>query len=232
MVAAVAAETLRLYARNLARLVALAVPFAALGFAASSAVDRIEDQVVYTVVSTLAVVVTYGLIAAAVAEWYRRRREPEQGTSIYGRVGRLAPPIAAMTVLSSIGIVVGIVALIVPGLILVARWSVAIPVLLNERTTPTRALGRSWSLVRGHSGAALVIALVPAAVAAAATEVALRAAGGRTTGLATSWAVDAAFQPLVGLAAAVLHARLPREEWTYEADAPPPPPLGQDRPPF
>ena len=119
-----------------------------------------------------------------------------------------------------------------------ARWSVAIPVLLTEGGTPRRALGRSWSLVRGHSGTALAIVLLAAMLTAAGADLPLYLIDDRTAALGVSTLGDAVFQPLAGLAAAVLHARLPREEWVYEVASPAEPtldpdsPLGRDRPTF
>jgi len=43
---------------------------------------------------------------------------------------------------------------------ILVRWSVAIPVMLVEGVGPTRALGRSWNLVRGHWWRLLAIFIV------------------------------------------------------------------------
>jgi hypothetical protein len=53
-------------------------------------------------------------------------------------------------ILSSLGIGLGLVLLIVPGVILFARWSIALPVLLAEGTGITEALGRSWEETEGR----------------------------------------------------------------------------------
>ena len=61
----------------------------------------------------------------------------------------VAPALFAMALLSSAGILVGLVFLIVPGLWLLVSWSVAASALVEERLGPTAALERSASLVNG-----------------------------------------------------------------------------------
>lgn len=71
--------------------------------------------------------------------------------------------------LAGLGIVVGMILLIVPGLILAARWSTANAALLAEGEGVTAALGRSWDMTRASIwsiiGVQLVI-FVPALVIA------------------------------------------------------------------
>jgi hypothetical protein len=52
--------------------------------------------------------------------------------------------------LALLGLIVPFVLLIVPGIWLAVRWSVAAPALLAEEIGPARALGRSFGLVKGR----------------------------------------------------------------------------------
>lgn len=52
--------------------------------------------------------------------------------------------------LGGLGVAVGLVLLIVPGLVLLTWWAVISPVVVLERTGVTAAFGRSRELVRGH----------------------------------------------------------------------------------
>ncbi|QNA85714.1 hypothetical protein G4G27_18300 [Sphingomonas sp. So64.6b] len=74
-----------------------------------------------------------------------------------------------VNILSGLGILLGYVLLIVPGIFLSVRWSVASAVLLAEEQTVSGALGESWALTRPNLwpilGVLLVI-FVPAAVIA------------------------------------------------------------------
>ena len=67
-------------------------------------------------------------------------------------------------IIAGIGVVLGFIALVIPGLWLLVAWSMFIPALLFEELGPTRALGRSFQLVRGRwwatFGALLVVAFI------------------------------------------------------------------------
>jgi hypothetical protein len=76
---------------------------------------------------------------------------------------RLGPVVWA-AILAGLGIVLGFLALIVPGIWLLVAWSVFVPALLFEGLAPPRSLGRSFELVRGRwwatLGAVVVAALI------------------------------------------------------------------------
>lgn len=57
--------------------------------------------------------------------------------------------IAIASVLAGIGIVLGLVLLIVPGLVLLTWWSLIVPVIVFEDSGAVDSLGRSRELVRG-----------------------------------------------------------------------------------
>lgn len=59
-------------------------------------------------------------------------------------------PLLLVGILAGIGILVGFVLLIVPGLILMVRWAVTAPVVVVEDVGPTMSFGRSADLSRGH----------------------------------------------------------------------------------
>ena len=53
-----------------------------------------------------------------------------------------------LSILSGLGLVIGLILLIVPGLVLAIRWLLAYPILLAENTTVTDALSQSWQRTR------------------------------------------------------------------------------------
>jgi hypothetical protein len=59
-------------------------------------------------------------------------------------------PVAAASILAGIGIAIGLVLVIVPGLWLITIWAVIIPVIVVERSGALASFGRSRQLVRGH----------------------------------------------------------------------------------
>lgn len=63
-------------------------------------------------------------------------------------------------VISSVGIGIGLLFFIVPGLILALRWAVAAPALVAQRVSATDALSISGNLVSGAYGTVFVLALI------------------------------------------------------------------------
>jgi Membrane domain of glycerophosphoryl diester phosphodiesterase len=83
--------------------------------------------------------------------------------TIRGCVGEASTRFGALlvtTFLTNLGIVLGLLLLVVPGVILALQWSVAAPIVLIERLSPAAALRRSRELVRGSYGEIFVIYLV------------------------------------------------------------------------
>jgi hypothetical protein len=88
-----------------------------------------------------------------------------------GRFGKLV----AVSLLTGLGIGVGVVLLVVPGFVLATRWAVAVPVAMLEEGSASDALRRSRELVRGNgwpvfwvltaSGAVTLVVWIPFLVA-------------------------------------------------------------------
>lgn len=79
----------------------------------------------------------------------------DRGTRIWAYVG--------LSILSMVGFVLGLFLLIVPGIILMVRWSASSGFLIGARTGVADALSQSWDATRGHSwpifGAGFVLIL-------------------------------------------------------------------------
>ncbi|MEM9168631.1 MAG: hypothetical protein AAGC56_03170 [Pseudomonadota bacterium] len=60
-----------------------------------------------------------------------------------------AAPIFAIALLTSLGTVLGLILLVVPGIILAIMWSVSVPVRVVESLGVTESLGRSQELTKG-----------------------------------------------------------------------------------
>jgi hypothetical protein len=96
---------------------------------------------------------------------------------------------------------IGIIALIVPGIIVVAAYYVALPACVVERIGPFKSMGRSLNLTRGHRWKIFGIMVVMFVANAIAGGVALGvAAGGSFAGLAVQLMVTA----ILGAFSAVL----------------------------
>ena len=59
-------------------------------------------------------------------------------------------PVAAASILASIGIAIGLALLIVPGLILLTFWSLIVPAIVIGRARVFESFGRSYRTVRGY----------------------------------------------------------------------------------
>jgi hypothetical protein len=69
-------------------------------------------------------------------------------------------PFLGMSILSWLGIIVGLILLIVPGLILLVRWSAATGFVIGRRQGVVEALGSSWDATKGHSWAIFLAAVL------------------------------------------------------------------------
>lgn len=131
------------------------------GLSMGFSVDATDDlaSVGYELLLLVVTVVASYLLLARYLESVGRL--PDRSTRIWAYVG--------MSILSTLAVVLGLVLLIVPGIILLVRWSAASGFLVGSRTGVVEALEQSWNATRGHSwpifGAALVLFLLLAIAA-------------------------------------------------------------------
>jgi hypothetical protein len=88
-------------------------------------------------------------------------------------------PLIALNILYVLGLIVGFVLLVIPGIWLYCAWSVSIPALLLEHRGPLSALSRSRRLVKGRwwpTAGALLLAYLATLVVGGAIEAALTGA--------------------------------------------------------
>ena len=65
-----------------------------------------------------------------------------------------------IAIITTTGVVLGMLLLLVPGIILGLAWSVALPAAVVEKLNPLEALSRSWRMTDGHRGAILLLGLL------------------------------------------------------------------------
>jgi len=100
------------------------------------------------VISLVGVFWVQGALVTAVEDI----RDGRADLSLGDTFARVQPQLGAIIIaglLAGLGIMVGLVLLIVPGLILMTLWVLIIPVVVLERTGAGAAFGRSRELVRG-----------------------------------------------------------------------------------
>ncbi|WP_162789596.1 hypothetical protein [Altererythrobacter sp. ZODW24] len=99
--------------------------------------------------AVLSVVASYFLLTKLLDT---RGRLGEGDTRIWAYVG--------MTILSAIGIVLGFVLLIIPGILLMVRWSASSGFLIGGRKGVTESLSASWDATSGHGWTIFLAGLV------------------------------------------------------------------------
>jgi hypothetical protein len=166
--------------------------------------------------SVISIVATYwfqGMVVQAVRDIQDGRRDFTLG-ALFSSVQNVVGTLIVVGILAGIGIAIGFVLIIIPGLILLTIWSVVGPAVVVDRTGVLGAFGRSRELVRGHGWAVfavivfffIIIAIGHAIIAAIASGV-----SDTVVGYAVASLVGNLFlAPLGALAAAVLYFNLRR----------------------
>ena len=78
-----------------------------------------------------------------------RGRPIDLGEALRVALGRLLP-IIGVAICAAIGVFIGTLLLVIPGLILMTMWYVATPVCVVEQKGPLSSMGRSSELTKGH----------------------------------------------------------------------------------
>ena len=116
--------------------------------------------------SALSLIATYwyqGMVVEATRDILDGRRDHTIG-SLFSSAAPFIGPLLVVGILAGIGIAIGFVLLIIPGLFLLTIWAVIVPVIVIERAGVLESFGRSRELVRGSGwqvfGVIVVIFLV------------------------------------------------------------------------
>ena len=91
------------------------------------------------------------LLLAILTLWshYWLTRSSLLGLDLVGNAPPRFPAFFLLMIGSGVSVAIGFLALIVPGLVLLIRWSVSVPILVGSRETVLSALRLSWSMTRG-----------------------------------------------------------------------------------
>lgn len=150
-----------------------------------------------------------GMVVELVRDVQDGRRDSSVG-ALFASVAPVFITLIAASILIGLGVAIGLVLLLIPGLYLLTIWSVVAPVIVIERTSLPNAFRRSHDLVRGNGGPVFVVILivfVGLAVANLLLGVVIDDAddGARA---AITWIFNAATAPISALTAAVLYFTL------------------------
>jgi hypothetical protein len=162
-----------------------------------------------------------GMVVELVQDVEAGRRDHSVG-GLLRSVEPVLAPLLGVSVLFGIGVAIGFVLLIIPGLILIVIWSVVAPVTVLERPGVFAAFGRSRELVRGNGWrvfAVIVVVFLAVAVISIIVGAATASLGSVGRSL-VQWVVNAGLAPITALSASVLYFALRGQ---YPAPATPPP---------
>src|SRR3954452_581231 len=158
------------------------------------------------------------------------RRDHSMG-ELFRSVTPVLLPLLGLAIVAGIGIAIGFVLLIIPGLILLTIWAVAAPVMVIEHPGVFAALGRSRDLVRGYGwpvfGTIVIAALIDLAVNIVAAVV---ASGLSEAGTAVvNWIAATLTAPIFALTSPPLYSALLAEKEPAGGGAPAAPsPFGDE----
>jgi hypothetical protein len=121
--------------------------------AAEAAGDSVAAEVFWSLVAVVIGIVGYFWVQVALVETVRDVRDGTADRTIgetFKAVQPRLPAAIAAGILAAIGIGIGFLLLIVPGLYLLTIWSMLIPVIVIEERRAGEAFTRSHDVVRGH----------------------------------------------------------------------------------
>lgn len=150
-----------------------------------------------------------GMVVKLVQDVQDGRRDHSVGDLIRS-VEPVFWPLLTVSILAGLGVGIGFILLIIPGLFLIVIWSVVAPVVVLERPGVFAAFGRSRELVRGNGWnvfAVIVLVFLAVAAVSVAAGVATNSLGSLGRAL-VQWAVNAALAPVTALSASVLYFAL------------------------
>jgi Membrane domain of glycerophosphoryl diester phosphodiesterase len=133
-------------------------------------------------------------------------------TEAYVRTWDRLPDLVISTVVTTVGILLGTIALVVPGLILLARWALVVPLIVLERAPWRLALSRSNELVRGRTRTVITIFVLLTLIGLALVALPLAVGYLLLENVIGAWlatlAVDTVFIAFYAFAPFVLYRRL------------------------
>lgn len=222
-------ETFSVYGQNFAALLGSAVVvFVVVGLIAGllqtggvilgllAAIVRLAGHALYT-----------GFVVNLVQDVRDGRRDQTIG-DLFSAASPAILSLIVFGILFGLGVGIGFLLLIVPGLFLLTFWSVGAPAIVVEGIGPLEAFGRSWRMVRGNAwsvfGVLLIIFLIVLVISFILSAIATPIGDGA---LIVASIVSAALTaPIFSIAVTVLYFELGggREAAPAAAPATPPPP--------
>jgi hypothetical protein len=136
--------------------------------------DGVAAGVFWGLLAVVISVVGYFWVQGALVELVRDVRDGRADRSIgetYGAVRPRLPSLVVAGILAAIGIGIGILLLVVPGLFLLTIWSMVVPVIVIEGRSAGESFTRSREVVRGNGWSVFGLILITFLIVAIASAV-------------------------------------------------------------
>jgi Uncharacterised protein family (UPF0259) len=161
---------------------------------------------------TLAGQALYTGVVVKLVEDVRDGRRDSSAGDLFSAAAPAIPSLIAFAVLYTLGVGVGFVLLVVPGLILLTLWSLGPPAVVVERIGPLEGFGRSRRLVEGVGWSVFLVLFVTFVIVFAASlllaAVGLAIADGVAAIYVTGVIASALTAPIAALAVAIMYFEL------------------------
>jgi hypothetical protein len=179
--------------------------------AALGLTNGIGGQALALAASVIAAVGYQGLVVQAVRDIQDGVRDLSLG-KLFRSVSKVLAPLLWTALLVGVGVFVGFLAFIIPGLILITQWAVAAPVVVCEVRSPLEAVGRSRHLVQGQAWrvfSVLVVTFMMVLIVDLLLASLANAVSGSDVAVAVAQLAGSALTaPIFALASAVLYLEL------------------------
>lgn len=244
----VVSETFSTYGQNFGALFGSAIAvFVVVGLAAG--VLQGIGGIILGLVAAALRIAGQALFVGFVVELVRDVRDGRRDQTVGDLFSAASPfilPLIGFGILFGVGVAIGFIFIIVPGLILLTFWSVGAPAIVVEGIGPIDAFGRSWRLVRGQAwsvfGALLLIWLIVLVIWFVFAAIANPIGNGEVSTWIASILSTTLTAPIFAIAATVIYFDLAGDDGGNPAGAvspsmeppasepPPPPPPPPDAP--
>jgi hypothetical protein len=233
----VISETFSIYGQNLGALLGSAlVVFLIVGLA--SGILRDAGGLLLFLLATAIGFAGQALYTGFVVELVRDVRDGRRDQTVGDLLSAAAPfilPLIGFGILFGIGVAIGFILIVIPGLILLTFWSLGAPAIVVEGIGPIDAFGRSWHLVRSNAWSVFGVLLVAFVIVIVIQVVLAAIANPIGNGEVSTWIASILSStitaPIYALAATVMYFELAGGSAAPQAAASPPPPPATEPPP-
>jgi hypothetical protein len=207
----VVGEAFAVYRDNLGALLGSAiVVFLVVGLL--SALLRSTDSVALGLIAALLSLAGHALYTGFVVKLVEDVRDGRRDDTVGDLFSAAAPailPLIAFGILYAIGVGIGFLLFVVPGLFLLTIWSLGSPAIVVERIGPIEAFGRSRRLVKGEGWSVfatlLVLLLIVIGVSIVLGAIATPIGDGEAATYVASIVANAITAPIFALAVSIMY---------------------------